>query len=155
MKAIKINPFDQSITEIELPDATDIDAIYSALSHTDAGISVSMFDVFRFGGDVLDVIYIDDDGLYMDGQMFFRVGMQPLAGIGILVGTDSQGNTISPSISLEHVRYLFDRKILSWVASPFDALKEIEDQVEAEAIAAIERGLVVTRMPFGFMAVEP
>jgi hypothetical protein len=155
MKAIKINPFDQSITEIDLPGGGDLSAIYGALSHPEAGIEVNMFDVFRIGGDVTDVIYIDDEGLFKSDQMFYRIGMQPLAGIGILVGTDKEGDTIEPSISLDHVRYLFDRNIFSWVASPFDAMQQIRGQSEAAAKAAEAKGLQVERTEFGFMAFGP
>lgn len=61
-----------------------------------------------------DGVYIDDEGLYKEGQYFWihKNFPTPLAGIGILVGTDENGDTIPPSISIKefrtHIRFIGD-----------------------------------------------
>ena len=61
-----------------------------------------------------DGVYVDDEGLFKEGQYFWihKNYPTPLAGNGILVGTDKNGNTIPASISLKefrtHIRFIGD-----------------------------------------------
>ena len=63
MKAILINVKDQSITEVEHDDT--LDNIYDLLN-------CRTFTVVRI--DETDSIYVDDEGLYVDDQLFFEYG---------------------------------------------------------------------------------
>lgn len=51
-------------------------------------------------------VYVDEEGLLKDwGTMaFFRWGPQQLAGRGVVVGTNDEGDTVDASIDIERVR---------------------------------------------------
>lgn len=97
MKAILINVKDQSITEVEHNNT--LSNIYELLD-------CRTFDVVRI--DETDSIYIDDEGLYVEDQLFFEFGGDAqsvrLAGNGLILGVDDEGNSISPEITLEEVK---------------------------------------------------
>jgi len=97
MKAILINVKDQSITEVEHDNT--LDNIYDLLN-------CRTFDVVRI--DEVDSIYIDDEGLYVEDQLFFEFGGDAqsvrLAGNGLILGVDDQGYSTSPKITLEEVQ---------------------------------------------------
>jgi len=158
MQAIKINPFNQTIALIEL-DSDDLASIRQQLCWPEANIDVSYFDVFRLGGaDVFrfgetssDVLFVDDEGLYQQNQMFFRVGSTPIAGIALLVGTGADGDSINPTISLDQINYLFSRHVFSWVPSAAQAFAELTVATELAVTKAERAGHAVTRMPFGFI----
>lgn len=50
-----------------------------------------------------DVIFVDDEGLFKPVYQFFGVKgfPQPLAGRGIVLGSDREGNAVSPETSQE------------------------------------------------------
>jgi len=156
MKAIKINPFDQTTSMIEL-DSDDLASVRQHLSRPEADIEVSFFDVFRFGGDTKDIIYVDDEGLFQQNQAFFRVGAIPLAGIGLLVGTGHDGEDTDPNLSLAQIDYLFERNVFSWVKAENpslaadQALREIAIANEIAAQTMEASGHTVKRTPFGFI----
>tara|TARA_R110002012_G_scaffold306769_1_gene511706 strand:+ start:557 stop:895 length:339 start_codon:yes stop_codon:yes gene_type:complete len=97
MKAILINVKDQSITEVEHNDT--LDNIYDLLN-------CRTFDVVRI--DETDGIYVDDEGLFVDDQLFFEYGGDAqavrLAGNGLILGVDDEGNSTSPNVTLEEVQ---------------------------------------------------
>lgn len=57
-----------------------------------------------------DVIYVDDEGLFKGPTSFFLVEgyPQPLAGRGIVVGTDAEGNDVPPKTTEEWLRENLD-----------------------------------------------
>lgn len=90
IKAILIDPFACKVEPVEY-EADQLN-IYSLLSH--ASQPVDTFDCVR--SDLLhslDVIYVDDNGLLFDPQRFFVFAghHQPLAGKGLILGTDENG----------------------------------------------------------------
>ena len=97
MKAILINVKDQSITEVEHDNT--LNNIYELLD-------CRTFDVVRI--DEVDSIYIDDEGLYVEEQLYFEYGGDQhavrLAGNGLILGVDDDGNSTSPNITLEDVK---------------------------------------------------
>tara|TARA_Y100001973_G_C5182204_1_gene325550 strand:+ start:1077 stop:1433 length:357 start_codon:yes stop_codon:yes gene_type:complete len=97
MKAILINVKDQSITEVEHDNT--LDNIYELLN-------CRTFDVVRI--DQVNSIYVDDEGLFVDNQRYFEYGGDAqavrLAGNGLILGVDDEGNSISPTITLEQVK---------------------------------------------------
>tara|TARA_R100000231_G_scaffold78079_1_gene60465 strand:+ start:328 stop:657 length:330 start_codon:yes stop_codon:yes gene_type:complete len=97
MKAILINVKDQSITEVEHDNT--LDNIYDLLD-------CRTFDVVRI--DEVDSIYVDDEGLFVEDQLFFEFGGDAqavrLAGNGLILGVDDEGNSTSPNITLEEVK---------------------------------------------------
>ena len=53
-----------------------------------------------------DILYVDDDGLYNEVLSFFVIDgqPQPLAGKGVFIGTDLEGNSVDIKTSLEAVK---------------------------------------------------
>lgn len=122
MKAILIDPYaltahhqgiltfapEQVVTEIEIEEG--IEAIYAALSTTER--PVDCFDVARIG-DAGDGIFVDDNGLMTNPTHFFSYrpsgavddyGHPCLAGRGLILGCDEDGNSIAPKVTVEEVR---------------------------------------------------
>ena len=96
MQAILINPFDKTIEEIEYSgDWRDISSL----------IECDMFTVAYFD-DTDDSVYVDDEGLYVENQAFFTIGdcPQPLAGRGLLLGTDEEGDSTNCKTTLEEAK---------------------------------------------------
>lgn len=95
MKAILIDPFKQSITEVDYSgDYQDIYKLIDCDTFTIAPIS-------RLG----DAIFVDDIGLFKPDQAFFKHAKypQPLAGKGLILGCDEEGETVEPTVSLADV----------------------------------------------------
>lgn len=118
MKAILIDPFcveelgggmvmaiqpHLAVREVEIEDG--IEGIYKALSHPLH--PVNCFDCVRLN-DAGDVIYVDDEGLWQNADRWFVVDgyQQPLAGRGLVLGTDERGRSTPPKVSLRTVKNL-------------------------------------------------
>ena len=96
MKTILIDPHTRTVIEID-HDGT-LDNLYDLL-HCNM-VTVSYFE------DSNDAIFVDDEGLLgnLAEQAFFQIDAgQPLAGYGLAVSTDEDGETISPSITVEEL----------------------------------------------------
>ena len=97
MKAYLIDPFTQSITEVEY--SGDYKQIYSLI---DADL-FTCADINEFG----DTVFVDDEGL-INGkpQEFFLVAdyPTPLAGKGLVLGTNQEGESVEPSITIDQLR---------------------------------------------------
>lgn len=95
MKGILIDPFARTVTRVDV--AKGIDAIYSL-------IQARPFDCVRI--DERNAIFVDDEGLYRDDQRFFqfRGYPQPLAGRGLILGNDREGETVSCTLTLADVK---------------------------------------------------
>jgi hypothetical protein len=95
MKAILINPFDKTITEVDYDG--DFMHIYDLI---DAGC----FGCARISEG--DGIFIDDDGLLKNPTHFFLHSEyhSPLAGKGLILGCDDQGEAVSCKTTVEEVR---------------------------------------------------
>ena len=119
MKAYLIDPMKCSITEVEYDD--------SNYRNICALIDADLFDVVRLS-DSRDVIYVDDEGLF-NPQGFFRVDgyPNPLAGKGLVLGTDSEGESIQPGMSLEdleNVIHFISHPTAVKMAETLDAMAE-------------------------------
>ena len=102
MKAIKINPMDMQITEIDLPEMEDGSVDVNAIR---AHLECKYFDVVRINHEG-DGIYVDDEGLYRQGiQGVFRTTWypEPIIGCGIIMGCNASGDSIEPTITLQDV----------------------------------------------------
>ena len=53
-----------------------------------------------------DTLYVDDEGLYVENQVFFNIKgcPQPLAGRGLILGTNDEGDSIDCMSSLEQIK---------------------------------------------------
>jgi hypothetical protein len=83
------------IQEADYSEYTDIYKILSYEDHT-----VNFFDVVYLGDGGGDCIYVDDEGLAPDQTYWFKVtgGHQPFGGKGYVLGTDEEGESISPKV---------------------------------------------------------
>ena len=102
MRAILINPFEREITTVIRSD--NYKDIYNYLSTDD--FSVNNFAVVHW--DEFNDIFIDDEGLYVDDQAFFSIAGTHselvLAGKGLILGHDSEGDTTDTDLTLEEIR---------------------------------------------------
>jgi hypothetical protein len=104
MKGYIIDSNLKGIFPIELDKDMDYKDIYKYL-HTDVK-RVSAFDVIRVRG-TNDLIYVDDEGLltrenYM--YVFDHLDKQHLFGNGLILGTDTEGESMTPEMSLNWYR---------------------------------------------------
>ena len=97
MKAILIDVKNQEVTEV-LHDDT-LESIYN---HVDC----RTFDVVRI--DDVNSIYIDDEGLFVEDQLYFEYSggthKVQLAGNGLILGLNDEGDTVEPTLTVEHVK---------------------------------------------------
>tara|TARA_B100000700_G_scaffold103552_1_gene116885 strand:+ start:3070 stop:3444 length:375 start_codon:yes stop_codon:yes gene_type:complete len=97
MKAILIDVKNQLVKEVEHDDT--LDNIYEL-------IDCRTFDVVSIDGK--NSIYVDDEGLYREDQLYFEYfGTEHsvrLAGNGLILGLNREtGDSISPTLSVEEV----------------------------------------------------
>jgi|TARA_R100000084_G_scaffold105271_1_gene62560 hypothetical protein len=101
MKAILIDVKNEEVREVEF-DGT-LNNIYEL-------VDCATFDVVRI--DETNGIYVDDEGLFVEDQLFFTYHgdnySQTLAGNGLILGVDSEGNSISPTLTVEEVQEAVD-----------------------------------------------
>lgn len=96
MRAYLIDPGAKEVTEVDYNG--DYRHIYE---HIDA----TLFDavpINKFG----DVVYVDDEGLLGKRLPLFtlRTYHQELAGKGLVLGTNGEGGSVPPHISLDDLR---------------------------------------------------
>lgn len=105
MRGILIDPWLKQVTEVECREG--IEDMYRLMSNP-LGPKV---DVFCIGlswpnGDVL---YVDDEGLLKRGMRLFYPGRrdhQPLAGNGLILGSDNESNSTDAKLLLTEVQCL-------------------------------------------------
>lgn len=95
MRAILIDPFAKTVTEIDIDKANVLAGLYAAMQ-------CDLVDVVRYNN--LDV-WVDDEGLMKDGQKFFKMinGHQPLAGRAVIMESDDEGDSIATTVSVDAV----------------------------------------------------
>jgi hypothetical protein len=101
MKAILIDVKKEEVREVEHDDT--LKNIYEL-------VDCATFDVVRI--DNTNGIYVDDEGLFVEDQLFFTYHgdtySQTLAGNGLILGVDSEGNSIAPTLTIEEVQEAID-----------------------------------------------
>lgn len=93
MKAFLIDPSAQTITAVEY------DGNYKSITKM---IEAQMFTTVQINEEE-DTIYLDDEGLFVEGQSFFMIAgyPEPLAGKGLVLGTDAEGDSDEPVITFD------------------------------------------------------
>ena len=91
MRAILINPFDETIKEVDI--LGNIQDIYLLTGCTTFDV-VSLSDA--------DDMYVDDEGLLKDNRYFSWSGRN-FAGKSLIMGHDDEGNSISTTYDLQEV----------------------------------------------------
>lgn len=102
MRAILIDPFTKTIEEVDY--SGDYKDIYGL-------IECDLFTTVYLPNTSDDTLFVDDEGLYVENQKFFKIDgfEQPLAGRGLLLGTDEEGESIDCMSTVEEVK-----AIVSW-----------------------------------------
>lgn len=100
MKAYLIDPFKRDISVVEYTG--NYKNIYEH-------IEAQTFDLVRINVEG-DCIYLDDEGYYAEPKALFTVrGYQnPLVNKGLVLGTDEEGESVEPKITLEQLRELIE-----------------------------------------------
>lgn len=99
MRAILIDPFTQTIEEVEYSgDYKDIYALIQC-------------ELFSTVYCLEDTLFVDDEGLYVKDQRYFKVAgyPQPLAGRGLLLGTNEEGDSVDAKAKLSVIE-----KVIEW-----------------------------------------
>lgn len=97
MQAILIDPFEQTIIQVEYTG--QYQQIYDL-------IDAETFDCARIN-EQGDGIFIDDEGLIREKpQAFFwhKNYPQPLAGKGLVLGVDDEGESVAPFTTLDEIK---------------------------------------------------
>lgn len=127
MRAILIDPFARTVTEIDHSD--DWDDIRSTLGFT-------MLEPIDVEHD--NEMFLDEDGLAKEGQKFFSMGDTILAGRALILGsTEADEHSTDASLPLEHWRVR-----VRWRNVRFTGMDIIEDQM----VPGIWRGLVLRQI---------
>lgn len=99
MKALLINPYERSITEVE-----DLRWGYEAMLKALAGPGRDLAS----GMDSVSLsrrlrLWVDDNGYTIEGLPVFRIeGYDaPLCGMGLVLGLDAAGETVAPNLPVE------------------------------------------------------
>ena len=97
MKAILIDVVNEEVREVEHDDT--LASIYKL-------VDCGTFDVVRI--DDVNSIYVDDEGLFVEDQLYFKytgtTDSVSLAGNGLVLGVDDEGETTPPSLTLKEVQ---------------------------------------------------
>jgi len=104
MKAILINPFTRTVSEVEY--SGHIDELYDMLK-------CDTFTVATFYNPSGDGVFVDDEGMFADpAEMAFfylpELYPQPLAGMGLVLGCDEEGNSTAPTTPITEIAGLIE-----------------------------------------------
>jgi len=95
MNAYLIDPFTKTVKLVEY--SGDYKEIYQYIDcDCFTTVTINAMD---------DTIFVDDEGLFKEFQTFFQHAnyKQPLAGYGLVLGCDSEGNSCNPKISIDEL----------------------------------------------------
>jgi hypothetical protein len=123
LRGILIDPYQKSITEVFVEP-------YPAWKNLIEVDLICAVTVVWYEGGAMETLWIDDEGLLNEKNQgpFFSVTThpQPLAGKGIILGTDEQGETISTKYTVEQIEH-----IVVWRPGvKFTGMKQIEPHEE-------------------------
>tara|TARA_R110002167_G_scaffold254765_5_gene460996 strand:- start:2506 stop:2898 length:393 start_codon:yes stop_codon:yes gene_type:complete len=96
MKALLIDPFMETVQEIDYSgDWKDIRTL----------LKCDIFATVYFDDMSTDSVFVDDEGVFVDDQRFFKLGnyTQPLAGYGLVLGCNEEGDSVDCMSTLEDV----------------------------------------------------
>lgn len=95
MQAILIDPFTETIEEVDY--SGDYKDIYALLG---CDLFTTVYT------EMADTIYVDDEGLYVEDQRYFKLKgyPQPLAGRGLVLGCTDDGDSTDCVSSLQDIQ---------------------------------------------------
>lgn len=98
MRAILIDPFAREVREVQIGEG--LQPIYDQ-------IKADCFTVVGLG--LGEGLFLDDEGLFRSKQEYFALGgtgTPVLAGRGLILGSDSEGESVDSRLDVERVRAL-------------------------------------------------
>ena len=99
---ILIDPNTRTVTEVQVQgDFTKIQELIDARCFTTSPmVNPEQTDYLA------DTVFVDDEGLLFEGNAVWKADflLQPLCGKGLIMGTDTEGESITPAITVEEVR---------------------------------------------------
>ena len=100
MKAILIDPENHTVTEVEY------NGNYKHIYELIGCETFTVVDIGRDNNGLTHSIFVDDEGLLNNPRYFFIWNgyQQPLAGKGLILGCDEEGETVAATLDLEAVR---------------------------------------------------
>jgi hypothetical protein len=121
IKGILIDPFAKTVTEVQVVGKPDswgtnyLESFYTLLKCRT--IEAAPLDIED------ESLYVDEEGMFAAGkQMFFYLPKlspyQPLAGMGVFVGLDNEGDSKDTSIKIEDIQ-----NQIEWL-DPYQALQK-------------------------------
>jgi len=129
MRAILIDPFTQTIEEVDY--SGDYKDIYGL-------IQCDLFTTVYLPNTSDDTLFVDDEGLYVENQRFFKIDgfEQPLAGRGLMLGTDEEGESVDCMSTVEEVKAIVTwekegtQVEASFMVMAFNQMKDVMDADE-------------------------
>lgn len=102
MRAILVDPIAKTVTEVDCSGHIhDVDGVPGIYTLTDVNILTVVMLTHRN----LETMYLDDEGLLKENHFFlFGEYPQPLAGKGLILGTDDSGDCAPSALSVEYVK---------------------------------------------------
>ena len=99
MRAILINPADKTVKEVDYDG--NFESIYTHIDCTTFAVPFTLENE--------DALYIDDEGLLKGHTDFFTIEgyPEPLAGCGLILGTDEEGEAIAVKSQIEDLGITF------------------------------------------------
>lgn len=163
MKAVLINPHDQTVTDVDVDTSKGLPAFYKM-------IDCDLVEFFQLGGGI--ALVIDEEGMLKDQvsdpsgedtvpQAFFRVMDTPLAGRAVLVKLDDDYNNASgfaePGMDAAYIKYLFEHpsvEAFGWI-NPIEKNRLMRGQQEAVRAHYEAQGMNVEQCgEFGMVITE-
>jgi hypothetical protein len=103
MKGYLINPFDQTIKQVTLEKENTLQQIYALC---DCSLIDGVYSIDDH------TVFVDDEGLYVENQRYFKLCGQPLAGKALVLGAGEEGDSTDAELWVEDI--LEER--IDWVA---------------------------------------
>ena len=95
MQGYLINPFDQTIKPAILSDVdSNLKQIYTLLDCNTIDAVYSLDD---------HTVFVDDEGLFVENQRFFKLFGQPLAGKALVLGVTEDGDSKDAELWVEDI----------------------------------------------------
>lgn len=110
MRGYLIDPFTRRIEEVDHDGS--LESIYEK-------IQADCFTLAEFD-DKGNCAYVDDEGLFKQGQQFFLIDTypQPLAGRGLILAHDEEGETVGTTLTVAEVfrkiRFMTPTEVKIW-----------------------------------------
>lgn len=122
---ILIDPAARTVTRAEIEGGDTLRGMYRLMQ-------CSLVEAIVYLNPQNDCLMGDEEALFKSGQRFFTMSgfPQPIAGRCLIVGTDDEGDTVTPSVSVERVA-----ANVQWVGNA-KAVEEFNENLDRNTAAA-------------------